>query len=230
MTKHVLILPAMLAGALTLTGCGTAQPGALANVGTALLQNALTGDGADTSSSTSSAGESGSLLSNLLGGLLGASSALDQSSLIGTWSYTGADCVFESENLLAKAGGAIASQKLESEVNSTLAKVGIKEGSCSFTFNKDNTYSATLGGHTISGTYTLNTKDKTVTLTYLAGLAQTTAYVTKSGNTLSLLIDSDKLLTVLKGMSALSNSSSVKLAASLLSNYDGLYVGMKLKK
>lgn len=218
-----------LAG-LSLTSCGTTGQSVLGNVGSALVQNALTGNGTTGQTTTNVAEEGTSLLGNLLSGILGQSATLSQSSLIGTWTYTGSDCVFESENLLAKAGGAVAANKLESQVNTQLAKIGIKEGSCTFTFNKDNTYTATIGGRTISGTYALDSKAKTIRLTYLAGLGTMTCHVAKTGNTLSLLMESSKLLTLAKAVSALSNSSSLKLASSLLSNYDGLYVGLKLKK
>ena len=92
------------------------------------------------------------------------------------------------------------------------------------------TYTATIGGRTISGNYTLNTADKKITMTYLAGIGKMTPHIAKSGSKLSLLIESDKLLTLVKGASALSNSSTMKTVSSLLSSYDGMLVGLQLKK
>lgn len=115
-------------------------------------------------------------------------------------------------------------------MESALSKVGIKSGSCSFTFNKDNTYSAVVGGKKISGSYTLNASEKTIKMTYLNGLGSMTPKVTKSGSTLSLLFESDKLLTLVNTVSSLSSSSSAKTLSTLLSNYDGMYVGMELQK
>lgn len=220
---------ATLASALLLASCGTTSSSSLlSGVGQTLLQNAVSGGSSSSTSDVVSTGSS--LLSNLLSGVLGSSSSLSQDDIVGTWNYTSADCVFESENLLAKAGGAVAATKIESEINSQLSKVGIKKGSCSFTFNSDNTYSAKIGGKTISGNYTLDSKNKKIKMTYLAGLGSMSPRISKSGNQISLLIESDKLLTVLQGVSAISGSSTISTVSSLLSNYDGLYIGMQLSK
>lgn len=229
MKKTILSLAA-IAGALTLTSCGTSNGSSiLSNVGSALLQNAVSGSSSGMTSTTNIS-NTASTLGNLLSDLLGSSSSISQSDIVGTWNYTGTDCVFESDNLLAKAGGSVAASKIEKQIDSQLSKVGIKSGSCSFTFNKDNTYTATIGSRTISGNYTLDTSNKKIKMTYLAGVGSMTPRITKSGNTVSLLFESDKLLSLLKGASALTGSSSLSSITSLLGNYDGLYIGLKLKK
>lgn len=226
--KKVTLSLALMAGSMLLTGCGSSSS-VLGTVGSAVLNNAL-GTGTSSSSSSSSSSSTGSLLGNLLSNVLGSSSSISQSDLVGTWNYKGADCVFESENLLAKAGGAVAASKIESQLDTQLSKVGIKEGSCSYTFNKDNTFTATIGGRTLNGTYTLNSSDKTIKMSYLAGLASFNCNVVKSGNTISLLMDSDKMLTLLKGASALTKNTSIGTLTSLLSNYNGMKIGMKMSK
>lgn len=218
MKKTTLTL-ALAASALCLTGCGTTAGSILGGAASSSTSTAV-------STATSAAG----ILGNVLSGVLGASSTVSQDDLVGTWQYTGADCVFESENLLAKAGGAVAASKIEDQLNTQLAKVGIKQGACSYTFNKDNSYTATIGGKTMSGSYTLDSKNKTIKMTYLLGIGSMTAHVANSGNTLSLLMESDKLLTVVKGVSALGKSSALSTVSSVLGNYDGMMVGMKLKK
>lgn len=228
--KKATLCVALLTGSLLLSSCGSSSS-LLGNVGSTLLNAAVGNLGTGSSSSSSSSASSTiGTIGNVLSTLLGSSSSIKQSDIIGTWNYTGADCVFESENLLAKAGGAVAASKIEEQLDTQLSKVGIKSGACSFTFNKDNTYTATIGGRTLSGNYTLDSDNKTIKMTYLAGLGSTTSHLTKSGSTLSLLIDSDKLLTLLKGASALTGSSSLKTVSSLLSSYDGMMIGMKLKK
>lgn len=221
--KRFFFLPALLAGALLLSGCGSTA-GALAGIG------GQTSGTVSTTPNTESSNNGSSFLGNLLGTLLGESTTLSEKKLAGTWNYTGADCAFESENLLAKAGGAVAAQKINSELNTQLAKVGIKQGSCSFTFNEDKTYSATIGGRHISGEYTLDATNKTVKMTYLGGLGSMTPHVALKGGKLSLLLDSDKLLNLVKTISALSNNSSIKTVSTLLSNYDGMYIGIQLQK
>ncbi len=231
--KKITLSLALVAGALGLTGCGSSAGSVLGNVGSALLSNAVSGSTTGTTTTTttsSSTSSTTSLLGSLLSGILGSSSSLSQSDILGTWSYTGSDCVFESENFLMKAGGEVAASKIESQMNSSLEKIGIKQGACSFTFNSDNTYTATIGGRTISGSYSLDTANKKITMTYLAGIGKMTPHIAKSGNKLSLLIESDKLLTLAKGASALSNGTAMKTVSSLLSSYDGMLVGLQLKK
>ncbi len=224
MNKTILSV-ALALGTLTLTGCG---PTGGSNLLGALAQGSTANSG--TTSSASTDNSTTSLLGNLLGSVLGESATLSQKSLEGTWKYCGTDCVFESESLLAKAGGAVAATEIEEKLNTQLAKVGIKSGSCSYTFNSDNTYKAVIGGREVSGNYTLDAKQKTMKLTYLGGMASYTTRVALTGGKLSLLIEGDKLLTLVKGLSALSNNSNLNTLGTLLNNYDGLYVGIQLSK
>ncbi|MDO4930918.1 MAG: DUF4923 family protein [Bacteroidales bacterium] len=227
------ILPALFfAAAATLSACVTAT-------GSSTTSSSPSGDDIITklaskltssSSSSSSSSSTSSLVSGLLSSLLGSSSTLSQDDLIGTWNYQKPSCSFESENLLSQAGGVVAANKIETEMSSALSKVGIKEGSCAFTFNKDNTYTATIGSKKISGNYTLNASENTITLTYLKGVASMTPKITKSGSTISLLFESDKLLNLVSTVSALSSSSSAKTLSSLVSNYDGMYIGLEMQK
>ena len=170
------------------------------------------------------------MMGQLLGNLLNSGTALTQNDLVGTWTYQTADCVFETENFLAKAGGEIAAASIEEKLSAGLEKVGLKKGSCKFTFNKDNTYSAQIGSRTINGQYTLDSANKKLTLTYLNGLGTMTPRIARNGSNISLLMDSDKLLTLVKTLSAFSSNSTLKTASELLSNYDGLYVGLQMSK
>jgi len=170
------------------------------------------------------------LVGNLLGSLLGKSATLTQADLVGTWQYTGPDCVFESENLLMQAGGAVAATQIETKMAAALGKVGFKAGSCSFTFKADGTYSAVIGGRTLSGKYTLDAANEKLTMTYLAGVATMNPHVVKTGNSLSLLYEADKLLSLVNGLSSLSGSTGAKTLGNLLSQYDGLLVGIQLQK
>lgn len=172
--------------------------------------------------------QKGGLLGNLLENFLGNSTGLTKKRLEGTWNYEGVDCVFESQNLLMKAGGEIAARKIEAKLDDAMAKVGIGKGSCSFTFKSDGTYTGVMGGRKLSGTYELNAEEKTMTLHYLNGLAHSTLHVAQTGNKLSLLYESDKLLKILNTLSALSKNGSTSALSQLVGAYDGLMVGMEL--
>lgn len=222
MKKYTLSL-AVAAASLLFASCGTTQNGSLLGSLAQGMQNNTAASGSQTQTGTS-------LLSNLLSGVLEGSSTLTQESIQGTWKFTSADCVFESENLLAKAGGAVAATKIEKNLNTQFTKFGINANTCAYTFNSDNTYSAKIGSYTVNGNYTLDTKTKTVKMTYLGGVASNSARVAMTGNNLSLLIESDKLLNLLKGLSALKSNSNITTLSSLLNNYDGLYVGIQMSK
>ena len=75
--------------------------------------------------------------------------------MTGTWSYTGSAIEFESDNLLMKAGGAVAATTAEAKLDEQLSKVGIKPGQMSFTFAADSTFNVKLGAKTLKGTYCL---------------------------------------------------------------------------
>ena len=212
--KHLTLLLAL--AALALTSCGglqnTTAPTAKSSAGTGTTTAIAQG------------------LGDLLGELINGTSTPSETDLAGTWQYQGSNCVFESENLLAKAGGEMAAASLEQKLDTQLATIGIKKGACSFTFNKDKNYSAKIGSRTIHGQYTINTAKKPITLAYMGGLGTMSPHIVKSGNNLSLLFESDKLLSLVKTASALSNNSTIKTASTLLGNYEGLYIGLKLKK
>lgn len=200
---------------LTLVSCGTSA-GLLSGTTT-------TGNGSTTT------GDILSGLSGILGDLLGQKS-LSESDLYGTWKYDGTDCVFESENVLLKAGGAAAAAKIEKEVDAQLSKIGINKGACSFTFNQAKSFTAVLGGRTVQGTYTYDKSSKKLKLTTGLGLASITGYAVRSGSGISLLFDSDKALKLISLAGTVSGSSSVKAITQVLSKYDGMQVGLHMIK
>lgn len=211
------IIMAALLGTLLLSSCGTTS---LGTQGTGLLS------GANAGTTGGAASALGSVLTNLLGG----SSAVTASDLQGTWTYRKADCVFETQNLLLKAGGEMAATKIESQLESQLGKVGITPGACSFTFNSDGTYVATIGQYNLTGNYTLNTKSNTLTMTYLAGIGRISPKVVKTGASISLLFEGDKLLSMVQKVGKLTSNSTVNSLSSLINSYDGMLVGMQLSK
>ena len=211
------IIMAALLSTLLLSSCGTTS---LGTQGTGLLS------GANAGTTGGAASALGSVLTNLLGG----SSAVTASDLQGTWTYRKADCVFETQNLLLKAGGEMAAAKIESQLESQLGKVGITPGACSFTYNSDGTYVATIGQYNLTGNYTLNTKSNTLTMTYLAGIGRISPKVVKTGASISLLFEGDKLLSMVQKVGKLSSNSTVNSLSSLINSYDGMLVGMQLSK
>ena len=176
-------------------------------------------------------------LKSILSGVVGAVTNKvtgESSSLTGTWAYSGPDCKFESDNLLAKAGGEVAAKKVEEKMSGVLEKLGFKEGA-TYTFNEDSTYTSVIGGKTVSGTYSYNADTKELTMKTRLGLkANATVSKGRTGNTMSLLFKADKLMslaqTITGAVASKSSNSTISAASSLLKQYDGLQLGVQLKK
>ena len=80
-------------------------------------------------------------------------------SMVGTWKYTAPDCKFESDDLLSKAGGEVAAKKVEEQMSNYLSKLGFNENTV-YVFNADSTYTSTVAGRTVKGTYIYNKDTK----------------------------------------------------------------------
>lgn len=149
--------------------------------------------------------------------------------MTGTWTYSGSAIEFESDNLLQKAGGAAAAAVAEKKLDEQLAKVGIKDGQVSFTFNADSTFTSTVGKRTMTGTYSYDATDKVVHLIYFK-LLNMNAKVNCTSTNMDLLFNSDKLLKLIAFISSKSSSTTLKTISSLADSYDGMMLGFALKK
>lgn len=149
--------------------------------------------------------------------------------MVGTWNYTSSAVEFESDNLLKKAGGAVAASAAETKMDEQLSKLGIKAGAMSFTFKADSTFTSTVGKRSLSGTYSYDAAAGKVNLKYLK-LLNMPAKLNYSANELELLFDADKLLKLLAFLGSKSNSTALKTVSSLANGYDGMLLGFELKK
>lgn len=150
-------------------------------------------------------------------------------SIEGTWSFTGSAVEFESDNLLNKAGGAVAATTVEKKLDEQLSKIGIQEGKLSFTFNADNTFSATLGTRPFNGTYEYDASAQKVSLKF-SKLLNVSAKTTCTSTTLDMLFNADKLLNLLTYLSSKSSNATLQSVGTLASSYDGMMVGFSMKK
>lgn len=185
------------------------------------------------SSSATAAQTGSSLLNSVLGNIIGKVTTFKKANLIGTWTYQGADCKFESESLLAQAGGEVAAATLKTKVNDTFSKIGIKQGSSTFTFNEDGTYVMTVGSRKISGNYTFDESTSKITMTGTFGLTKSEAVISHSTTSnISLLYDADKAMSLVTGLTSKLGalSSSAGTISTLLGKYDGAKVGFSLSK
>lgn len=169
-----------------------------------------------------------SILSGVAKAVVG-NKATTASSIIGTWTYSGPECQFESENLLAKAGGEMAAKEMEEKMIAVYNKVGMNN--IRYTFNEDGTYSYQMKKRTVTGSYVFDDAAKTITMTGKLGL-KTVAYVTVTGNDMSMVFKADKLMSILKTITGAASkvNSTAATINSVAEAYDGLMLGFELKK
>lgn len=150
-------------------------------------------------------------------------------SMEGTWNFSGSAVEFESDNLLQKAGGAVAASAVESKLDEQLEKIGIKEGELSFTFNADSTFQAQMGSKSLSGTYSYDDSSQNVGLK-ISKLINLSAKVNCTSSQMDLLFDADKLLSLITAISSKSSNTTLQTISSLAESYDGMMLGLALEK
>lgn len=206
----------------------TANNAAATNTGSTIanvlggLLGAATGN---TSGSTSSAG---SIISGLLNNVIGSGTFSKADLCAHTWKYSKPGCAFTSENLLAKAGGEIAANKVEEKLNTYYKKFGFNSSNTQFTFTTDGNFSAQIDGKPWQGAYTFDEKTHAIHLKGL--LLSASGYATKTTNGISLLFDQKKLLNLIKMLSTFKGSSTLSAVGSIANSYDGMRVGFEMTK
>lgn len=129
---------------------------------------------------------------------------------------------------MAKAGGDIAANKIESELSTYYTKAGFTSSNTYFKFNTDGTFESKIHGKSWKGTYTFDEKTHAITMKGL--LLSISGFATKKTSGVSLLFESKKLLTLVQTLTALSGNSTLSTIGNITKNYDGVRVGFDLAK
>lgn len=147
--------------------------------------------------------------------------------LIGTWTYKEPAVEFQSDDLLLKAGGPLASKTVENKLAEQLKKVGIVPGAMTFTFNQDHSFVIHVGNKPFKGTYTYDKPNRKLTLKFLAVIGFT-ATVGGSQKKCNLLFQADTLLKIMAFLGSQSDDFAISTFSSLAKKYDGMQVGFGL--
>ena len=178
------------------------------------------------SNSSSSAGSS--IINGILNNVIGSGTFSKQDLCAHTWKYSKPGCAFTSENLLAKAGGEIAANKVEEKLSEYYSKFGFSGSNTYFTFNTDGTFAAKIDGKSWKGNYTFDEKTHAIQLKGL--ILSMSGYATKTTNGISLLFDQKKLLNLIKTIGSLKGNSTLSALGTIANNYDGMRVGFEMNK
>ena len=219
------IYSAMLAAVMLLcSGCNTGLLGGLGGLG---------GD-----DGTGSGGTLGDVLGGILGvlgsqntvdGLLGlviGSVKVNEQELYGAWYYTAPGCAFTSENLLAKAGGAVAAENCKEKLAPVYNSLGISAQNTQFQFTQDHQFQAYVKGIPLSGTYTYDPDNATIKIKTM--LFSSNVYVTRTTHGLGFTFESKNLLKVLQTIAAMSGNSTLQTVGDLSKQYDGVRLGFEM--
>lgn len=190
---------------------------------------AILGGNSSSNSSNSGSSSAGSIINGILNNVIG-SSTFKQADLCHTWKYSKPGCAFTSENLLAKAGGEIAANKIEEDLSKYYNKFGFSQSNTYFAFKTDGTFAAKIDGKSWNGTYTFDEKTHAIQLKGL--LLSASGFATRTTNGISLLFEQKKLLTLVKTLSKLNLTGSTTMSAvsSIVDNYDGVRIGFEMTK
>ena len=154
--------------------------------------------------------------------------------LAGKWVYTHPAVELKGDNALKNVAGSVATAELEKKLKDICAKAGIVEGAFDYTFNKDNTFSNSLKGRTLKGTFTINAEAKTVEFHYAKvgkfDVMKMTGHVVISNNNISILFEADKLLELVSKISSIADNITLKTIGTLAKQYNGMMLGFALKK
>lgn len=178
------------------------------------------------SNSSSSAGSS--IINGILNNVIGSGTFSKQDLCAHTWKYSKPGCAFTSENLLAKAGGEIAANKVEEKLSEYYSKFGFSGSNTYFTFNTDGTFTSKIDGKSWKGNYTFDEKTHAIQLKGM--LLSMSGYATKTTNGISLLFDQKKLLNLIKTIGSLKGNSTLSALGTIANNYDGMRVGFEMNK
>ena len=211
--------------AATTTSNAATSTSATSNAGSAVagILGAVLGGNSNSSSSAGS-----SIINGILKNVIGSGTFSKQDLCAHTWKYSKPGCAFTSENLLAKAGGEIAANKVEEKLSEYYSKFGFSGSNTYFTFNTDGTFTSKIDGKSWQGNYTFDEKTHAIQLKGL--LLSMSGYATKTTNGISLLFDQKKLLNLIKTMGALKGSSTLSAIGTIANNYDGMRVGFEMSK
>lgn len=192
-----------------------------------LLNNVL-GKTKTQTENTQSNSTLGNTISSVFQNLIGTASLTNQS-LSGTWEYESPAVVFESSNLLQKAGGSVITGTLENTMQKYLSKIGFTPGKVKMNFDGEKSFTMTIGTKTIKGQYTVN--ENTITFSR-EGLLNypVSSNVAVAINELQITFKADKLLEFFTKIASTTNNATITSIAKIAGSYEGMQLGFQFKK
>ncbi|MCF0176778.1 MAG: DUF4923 family protein [Bacteroidales bacterium] len=224
MKKSLSLISAAICSLSVLCSCGI-----LTQSGT----SSQTNQSSQTTSSQTTQGKqtkSGSIMDVLsgVGDIISKTLGITTTDIVGVWTYQEPAVLFESDDMLTKAGGQVAAQKVAQTLDGYYQKVGITPGKMKMSFDKNGNFTQSIGGKTLSGTYTL--ENGNINLVYSGGVQQIIGTTQFEGNNLVVVVDVTKLLNAVKSLSGYTNNAAISTIAALAANFNGMKAGFRFSK
>lgn len=147
--------------------------------------------------------------------------------IAGTWQYDKPSVQAQGTSFIGKLGKPLAQSKLKSKLGKAFKKLKINKRWDSLTLTEDGRWIMTIAGKGMSGDYSYSPTKGSITLKW--HMMSITALVRRDGKNLHLCFDTDRLLTLMRLLSGLSSSDTLKALAFLSDNYSDVKVGFQLK-
>lgn len=172
----------------------------------------------------------GGLISNLT-----SKSDFNLKDLEGTWNYAAPAITFKSDKALNKIGGALGSAGVEAKLAPYYSRLGLDKAVV--TFDAEQNFTIKLRRVTLKGTVSRdeNTPEGCLTFHFNAlgktNIGAVNAQASKSATgELTLTFDASRVITIVNKVASFTGNSSIQALSKLLSSYDGVFAGARLKK
>lgn len=178
-------------------------------------------------------GDSNSSASDIVSGIVGAvtATAVEYKDLPGTWHYDKPAVAFKGSDALKNAGGIAASGAIVNKLKPYYTKAGLDK--LTIEFGEDSTFVATSGKITLKGdVQSMGDGQFKFNIKALGKIpsGSINAFAEKQGSNICLTFDAKKLIKLAETIASLSGNATLKKASELLDSYDGINIGMSLKK
>ncbi len=195
------------------------------------ITNATSGNQQNSSNEDNNNSGLGGTLGNLLEGVF-SSSNISVADLTGTWKSSGPAVSFQGDNFLKKAGGVAAAATIESKLNPYFKQYGLN--GAVLTVDNSGNFTLTVKKVKLQGTITETSEKGIFNFNFKAfgkvGLGSVKTYVQKSYNSMDVMFDATKMMTLMTTIGKVTNLKTITTLTSILNSYDGLCVGFKMSK
>ena len=152
--------------------------------------------------------------------------------LVGTWKYKSPGISFRGDNTLANIGGAAAATAIENKLAPYYKRT--KLTNVTLTVDKDHNFAIKTSYGTFKGTVEKSSQDDMLVFKFnilgTVSIGHVNAMATKSGNQLNITFDASRLIAILKKLPKVASNSSFSTVASILDNYDNIFIGFRMTK